>query len=1152
MPEYLSPAVYVEEINTGSKPIEGVSTSTTGMVGVTERGPENVPILVTSNGDFSRTFGGQLDIREFTDPVSGSVHAYLPHSVEGYFTNGGRRDYVIRVLPDEATHAGRPMFDRGAVDSADTLLLRSAPRTSGTQVNQPLLYALLDANLANNDMLRVGDGSRAEYRQIANIGANNLHVAANFPLNFSFTAGAAVDEVARSVDTANYGTGDFVLANPANAGATSIELSAGATANDLVVILGLPGDSLFEIGDPAIAEYVTAIAAADLGGGVVRLTLNAPLLMDYVAGADVNAIELPAPITSAVLEVAANSGDLLVYLDDLQGAFNNIANLIYIDDGSSAELRRIGELSSLTLDLGAYVDYPQASLIQLVNMTDYNPLVAAAAGPANTATAFDVDDISGLAVGMAVNVAAEPVNTIAAIDATASRITLQAALPGGIPANGDVIVPASKTLTAAAAHNSIIIALNNRLGIQAGDVLRVGTAPDEEYVTVAAVSAPRSAAPDAGTVQLTTPLVQAHAAGVEVARQWPAAVDPVTQPAFSIFDTHADHDLVYVNDGNVFAAGDVLRLTTPAGSEFYHVLAAANVGLDARSIELGTSLNVSHVAGSPVVEREALFDVQALDRGGWGNRLLMSVQDEQEGLASRAEVSGFNQPQELNLTTLNGVEAGTVLELRAADDNSLIGAALKVNSVDRSANNLVVLDGAGLSPAQVAALNAAQMAGVSLPIRSREFALTAYLLERPHPAVPTRNEDIRDSETFRHLSMDHRHSRYIHRIIGTTWVPGNTEDDDGNPLRLADQRSEGESAYIRVRDRAQNVVEAESIRLGPEGLIDVLASGRQRPARHRLGDTNDPAAGFLVGSDSVNTMNDAMYQGNDSNEPRERTGIFALNNIQDLSLVAVPGQTGAAVQQALIDHCEANRYRFAVLDAQGPNNDSLVDVQFQRQQFDSKYAAIYHPWLTIPEPMPANLATIRQTAIPPSGHVLGIFARTDNERGVHKAPANTVVRGITGVARSLNKGEHDILNPFPRNINVVRDFREDNRGIRVWGARVITSDSDYKYVNVRRLLIFIESSIDRGLQWVVFEPNEEDLWARVRRAISNFLTVAWRNGALEGERPDQAFFVKCDRTTMTQTDIDNGRLICVVGVAPVKPAEFVIVRIGLWTANTQQ
>jgi phage tail sheath protein FI len=159
------------------------------------------------------------------------------------------------------------------------------------------------------------------------------------------------------------------------------------------------------------------------------------------------------------------------------------------------------------------------------------------------------------------------------------------------------------------------------------------------------------------------------------------------------------------------------------------------------------------------------------------------------------------------------------------------------------------------------------------------------------------------------------------------------------------------------------------------------------------------------------------------------------------------------------------------------------------------------------------------------------------------------VAGLTGLTRYLNKSEQDILNAYPVNIDVIRDFRPNNRGIRVWGARCITSDGDWKYVNVRRLMIFLEDSLDRGLQWVVFEPNAEELWARVRRSVTNFLTTVWRNGALEGSTREEAFYVKCDRTTMTQDDIDNGRLICVIGVAPVKPAEFVIIRIGLWTAD---
>jgi uncharacterized protein len=324
--------------------------------------------------------------------------------------------------------------------------------------------------------------------------------------------------------------------------------------------------------------------------------------------------------------------------------------------------------------------------------------------------------------------------------------------------------------------------------------------------------------------------------------------------------------------------------------------------------------------------------------------------------------------------------------------------------------------------------------------------------------------------------------------------------------------------------------------------MDVLPSGQRRPARHPL----------TGGDDSITTLNDLHYIGMDSPDPEDRTGLNTLRNEEDISIVAIPGRISSQIQGALITHCELMRYRFAVLDGPRPPTDALADVQFQRQQFDTKYAALYYPWLLIPDPYPANLAHIAEYPVPPSGHMLGIYARTDIERGVHKAPANEVVRGVIGLRRLLNKEQHDILNPFPVNINVIRDFRPNNRGIRIYGGRCITSDSDWKYVNVRRLLIFIEASLDRGLQWVVFEPNAEPLWARVRRSISSFLTTVWRNGALEGTTREEAYFVKCDRTTMTQADIDNGRLICVIGVAPVKPAEFVIIRIGLWTAHTEE
>ena len=363
-------------------------------------------------------------------------------------------------------------------------------------------------------------------------------------------------------------------------------------------------------------------------------------------------------------------------------------------------------------------------------------------------------------------------------------------------------------------------------------------------------------------------------------------------------------------------------------------------------------------------------------------------------------------------------------------------------------------------------------------------------------------------------------------------------DDMGRPLRRADRRSEGESGYVRVLDLAPTT----ALRPGPVFTRTTPPGGTPRLLLLPLGN----------GTDMIPGINDGTYIGADHVDPELRTGLFALRNIEEVSIVALPGGTSPAIQTALINHCELMRYRFAVLDGHPPPQDSMADIQFQRQQFDTKYAALYHPWLLIPDPYSTTQGTAPDYPVPPSGHMVGIYARTDIERGVHKAPANEVVRGVIGLQRVLNKEQHDILNPYPVNINVIRDFRPVNRGIRVYGGRCITSDSDWKYVNVRRLLIFIEASVDRGLQWVVFEPNAEPLWARVRRSITNFLTLVWRNGALEGTKVEEAFFVKCDRTTMTQTDIDQGRLICLVGVAPVKPAEFVIVRIGLWTAHADE
>jgi uncharacterized protein len=293
---------------------------------------------------------------------------------------------------------------------------------------------------------------------------------------------------------------------------------------------------------------------------------------------------------------------------------------------------------------------------------------------------------------------------------------------------------------------------------------------------------------------------------------------------------------------------------------------------------------------------------------------------------------------------------------------------------------------------------------------------------------------------------------------------------------------------------------------------------------------------------------------NDGTEPgiaAYTAALALLEPIAEISIIAAPGHSAlaaasfAAVQQALIAHAEKMHYRVAVLDTPA---GQTVDAALQtRAKINSSRAALYYPWVVIANPLAlaGNKSIPREISLPPSGFVCGIYARTDITRGVWKAPANEIVRGALHFERDLTKENQDILNP--QGVNCLRFF--PGRGNLLWGARTASADPEWKYVNVRRYFIYLERSIEQGIQWVVFEPNGESLWANVRQTVSAFLTNEWRNGALLGTKPEQAFFVRCDRSTMTQNDIDNGRLICEIGVAPVKPAEFIIFRIGHKTAD---
>ncbi|MEU4078886.1 phage tail protein [Streptomyces venezuelae] len=311
-----------------------------------------------------------------------------------------------------------------------------------------------------------------------------------------------------------------------------------------------------------------------------------------------------------------------------------------------------------------------------------------------------------------------------------------------------------------------------------------------------------------------------------------------------------------------------------------------------------------------------------------------------------------------------------------------------------------------------------------------------------------------------------------------------------------------------------------------------------------------PVVPAQAGRDGVARLDPAEYVG----DAGARTGFAGLETIDEITMVAVPDLMSAhqrgdidaegvrTVQLAVISHCEQMGDRVAVLDT--PPGLSAQQVRNWRQDeagYDSRFATLYYPWVKVFDP-----AAGRNALVPPSGHIAGVWARSDAERGVHKAPANEVIRGAVDLELRLSKGEQDLLNPI--GVNCVRAF--PGRGIRIWGARTLSSDPAWRYLNVRRLFNYLEESILLGTQWVVFEPNDDRLWSSIRRNVTAFLTEEWRRGALFGRTAAEAFYVKCDRENNPQESIDQGRVVCEIGVSPVKPAEFVVFRLAQFSDST--
>jgi phage tail sheath protein FI len=353
----------------------------------------------------------------------------------------------------------------------------------------------------------------------------------------------------------------------------------------------------------------------------------------------------------------------------------------------------------------------------------------------------------------------------------------------------------------------------------------------------------------------------------------------------------------------------------------------------------------------------------------------------------------------------------------------------------------------------------------------------------------------------------------------------------------------------------------DNLSLNPLHPNYVFAAVTSNGVRIRPPQTPPGAAGFP--NSLVNPVGNVALTVNGQNDDPSgltsteyRTGLNVLRDVDDVNILSIPDAAAHSeyvnIQKEMINHCLALKDRFSLLDSRpgAPVSGSgSVEEHRGNVQSDRGFAALYYPWLVVRDPTSTGPIP-RTMLIPPSGHVAGVYARTDGERGVHKAPANTEVRGVLGIEQRLSDGQHGPLNL--KGINVLRIFPGAAQ-VLIWGARTTVDPNitDWLYVNVRRLMLYIEESIEEGIRWAVFEPNNLALWQKLKRTISEFLTRAWRDGALFGETAEKAFYVRIDEALNPASTRAIGRLYIEIGVAPVRPAEFIIVRIGLWDGGSE-
>jgi phage tail sheath protein FI len=1035
MPQYLSPGVYIEEQDSGPEPIEGVSTSVTGFVGVTQMGPmdKNPPVLITSFPEFQRTFGTYFTPSFYTGTAQADTYNLLPHAVAGFFNNGGQLLYIKRAWSAASPPVTAAVNDLennvtpGPPTIMTTLSSTAAPGANiiylesllgiqnGSQITLTQTkngvtstsgaltvdeYSDADGAVSLSEPLPAPNPSAANYDWQYTTVAVTLHGAFTPANNTAqFALQAATPGAWGNTVQAQGGTGLQVEITPSSRAQAQVIAPVGNAAPYTDNLIQLNSASNFYVG--AIVEFDT--------GGVYQVPGNFTGV--FSVGQQVQQVTQDASATlfgtvtgSSPMYIGPQTALVGGGPDAWDAWTGQTSKAVYTPTVAPAAMYAV--LGSVTS--GVFV--PGEQVVQK-----------------NTgATANLVGNVAGLKamiIGPQTGSAADP------LDIWTGQLSGAVYTPSSTATVGPVqVFGVNGTLGSGTPQFQVGETVNQVGGAIAILVAVVGTLPSPSnvmWICTLTGSAPTDNGKWTGASSTQTFAPNGLASGL------PAPMYVVTGQ---------------VTSGTFTADEEVIQ----------------------SSVSTATVLGpIPSAAGQPLMLGSVGGDAPATT-GTWA-------------LPSGAASPSFAQ-------------TSAVIPL-----GKFYG---KVASISGNSIQLVP------QPLQTYALNSSATQNQVGAIAS---GLTA---SPPTVAVRTCEFNINDSygtvtESFTGLTLDNT----------TPYYYATTINNNSTLLSVPNVPTVPPAPPFD-----NTTLDPSTMPISPNGESVQMTGGTDGAA---------PLSSDFVGNDGG---------------PGNRTGIAALIDASEVSIIGAPGITDQTTQMALIDQCQNLLYRFAILDpAPTPSGGppTMTTIQAQRDLYDTEYAAIYFPRVVVTDPLSGN-----PLAIPPSGHMAGIYAQTDNSRGVWKAPANIVISGILSLETKLSKGDQDILNPEPNNINALRDFTAQGRGLRVYGARCITSDTEWMYINVRRLFIFLEASLDEGTQWAVFEPNDQTLWNRLIQSVSAFLTTIWQQGGLMGATADQAFFVKCGYDTMSSDDIENGRLIMLVGVAPVFPAEFVIIRIGQWAGGS--